>query len=252
MNSKHFKKIRIIEILRDFAINSTSHGIPNIARAKSAFLKIIWLFFFLISSTICSFLIFKAISNYCSHETITKLTNRYEFPAEFPTITICNQNIFASKDYLILFREQDQQLKGKKISKAAFHNFMKLNAFNLSDERKQNLGLRLKELIFDECFFRSQPFDFENDFVWIFNFEYGNCFIFNSGRNKTGHSVNKKHIDRIGKKSGLTFIADVGDSYFQPTLSTGLHIFIHNSSVEISGDDGIDVSTGSETSIAIK
>ena len=118
-------------------------------------------------------------------------------------------------------------------------------------KKNRTFGLELSNFI-TECFFGGLPCEYENDFVWFYDFVYGNCFRFNSGKNSTSHSTKKKEIQRLGQDGGLYIKAFTGnnESSYQ-LLKTGLHIIIHNSSIFISSFEGFEVSTGVHSNIAI-
>ena len=128
---------------------------------------------------------------------------------------------------------------------------MRFNAYNFSIETKKSLGLELKKLIYD-CEFNSERCDFENDFRWIYNLDYGNCFQFNFGFNKDNNQTQKKFSFRAGHKFGLKLKIYVGSSVNSTEEGVGLRIMIHNSSLDPSFENGINVATGFETNIAVE
>ena len=67
------------------------------------------------------------------------------------------------------------------------------------DNARRKVNMRWYDMILS-CRFGQYICDFENDFVYSFNPKYGNCFIFNSGKNATGDSVPFKYVnDNIDK-----------------------------------------------------
>ena len=85
---------RMKHVIIETAEFSTSHGIPNIVRSQSYFLKIMWLLCFLVSSGGCAYLVYRSISNYFDYEVVTKINVVAEVPAPFPTISFCVSEIF--------------------------------------------------------------------------------------------------------------------------------------------------------------
>ena len=250
MISKHASVGKLKEMCKEVGMNSTSHGIPNILKAKTYSLKIIWLICFLLSCAVCSFLIFKAISNYFSFETVSKFTIINETPAEFPTITICNKNLIKKANVENILKNilKNISLVPRNDTVIQIEDLLKSFIFNLSNEEKKIFGLELKELI-QVCIFNNYICDIENDFVWEYNYFYGNCYKFNTGKNQMGNPVPKKYINLNAKYGGLFLVANVGESLLE-TFGKGLHIMIHNSTIKPS--TGIDISAGTETSVAIK
>ena len=129
--------------------------------------------------------------------------------------------------------------------------FCQLMAFNLSQKINQTLGLKLKELIID-CNFNQKSCDFENDFVEVYYFLYGQCFRFNSGKNSDGNQMALKTITDIGMSNGLHLKVFTGNPELSyPSESMGLHIMIHNSTIEPTNYDGFEIQTGVKTNIAV-
>ena len=242
--------MRVKDILMQAGLNSTSHGIPNILRARFNSLKMAWFLFILTSSTLCFYLIVKSMSNYFDYDVVTNTTLRNQIPAELPAITICNRNLFVTenaRNYII------NKLNISYIPSGILNDYIRYNAFNLSQEQKQSFGLSIKQFIY-YCFFNQEECNYDNDFIWDYHLIYGNCFRFNSGNNSNGHSVSKKYIQRPGKDYGLKLKINTGDNdYFDEEDSRGLYITIHNSSIIPSYyGEGIFISSGLESNVAIK
>jgi hypothetical protein len=84
-NMKKIKK-KTIELI----LVSTSHGLPNAFRAENKFLKLMWLFLFLICISTGCYTVFSSINDYLQYEVVNKIEINFEMPARFPTITIIN------------------------------------------------------------------------------------------------------------------------------------------------------------------
>ncbi len=54
--------------------------------------------------------------------------------------------------------------------------------------------VKLNELAIN-CWFGLNKSDMKNDFVYSYDLDNGNCFVFNSGQNATNHSVDFKHVN---------------------------------------------------------
>ena len=228
---------------------SSLHGIPNIIQAKSLWLKTMWTFFFILATSVSSYLVIKSINNYLDYEVVTKIRVFRQQPAEFPTITICNLNRLAN-------------INDEKISDQYYKVFQNLSYFekqlyfsiltnNLSQKTNNSLGLKLTELI-TECFLSGIECNFENDFVEIYDNNYGKCFKYNSGENSSGLKIELKNLSDEGFMSGLKLKLFTGFpkfSFLNEIL--GSIIVIHNSTYNPSIENGLKVSTGLETNIAV-
>jgi len=88
MNSKEkSKRDKILEKSIEIGLGSTSHGIPNIIKSDRKCLKIMWLIFFLLSSSAGIYLVIQSFINYFSFDVVTSIKVIKEIPTEFPTIT---------------------------------------------------------------------------------------------------------------------------------------------------------------------
>jgi hypothetical protein len=91
-------KISIIRSkIREFALNSTFMGVPNIARNELKLLKIMWLVFVLLASGGCFYICILTVMNYLEYNVVTQIQVVRDRVTEFPTITICNANSLVSE-----------------------------------------------------------------------------------------------------------------------------------------------------------
>ena len=86
---KYSAWVQILFEIKQSAENSSSHGIPNIARSQSYWLKLMWIICILGSAGGCAFLIYKSLIGYLDFEVVTKITKISETPSPFPVISIC-------------------------------------------------------------------------------------------------------------------------------------------------------------------
>jgi hypothetical protein len=84
------KKRRILKILSNILLSSTSHGIPNMIRTDNKYFKIMYMCFFLICSSLCAYMLAKSVLDYTKYDVVTEIDVIYETPTQFPTITFFN------------------------------------------------------------------------------------------------------------------------------------------------------------------
>src|SRR4051812_18516562 len=84
------KSDKIKQLSLNLALSSTSHGLPNIFRTESRFLKVMWTVAFVLSSAYCSYLVYQSICKYLDYEVTTKMQTIQEKPTKFPMVTVCN------------------------------------------------------------------------------------------------------------------------------------------------------------------
>jgi len=243
-------------IFKHFVLKTTIHGFKNIKDAEYLFAKVLWIFCFIISASLCFYSIIAAIVGYLNFDVVTKIRSINEKQSTFPTVSICNQNIFTSKfayNYLrnysifenstLLFENLD---KAKKTEKSKF--FYRALAYFIKNEEsfkdRMLLSYDFKDILIS-CKFNNQDCD-ESDFEWFYHFIYGNCFKFNKNGTK---------ITRItGKSTGLSieFYVGIYEKLNYMTKSNGGIVIISNKSEFSELDDGISLTPGFETNIIAK
>jgi len=169
----------IKEIFKELTLGSSFHGLPNIVRTKRVFNKIIWFLCTLGSTVVCSLLAIQIMINYLAFKPITRLETVFEQPAQFFSVQICSN---------------DRQ---------TFNN------------RPLNDLIRQCEFNYDRsCFLEPDQYFYSYD-----DPSYNTCFRFNSGKNKSGHSVSLLNSTIGGKDD--SFVLEI----YAPR---GLQIWIHN------------------------
>ena len=78
--------------------DSTMHGVSRIVKANICLLKLVWITFWLTCVSLFIYYSIKSIFDYYAFEVTTKIRKKFEQPTIFPTITICNKNMFTT-DY---------------------------------------------------------------------------------------------------------------------------------------------------------
>jgi hypothetical protein len=77
-------------ILKEFALNTSTNGIPGIARSQSIHNRIFWSISTLAFTCIMTYFVVKSILQYYQYPTQTSVAIVVEFPQAFPAVTICN------------------------------------------------------------------------------------------------------------------------------------------------------------------
>lgn len=244
---------------------TTCHGIGNIIRANNFILRVIWLAFLTASFSYCSYQVIMNIMGYFNFEVIISSKVVNEAPAVFPTVDFCNLNPydgFVARDYMA------KTLKDKNIVKdnyTSVRQYIDVATAHLKSNMEKDGGLKIIDLynygfffsqMFISCRFQGKECN-EHDFYYFHNYHYGSCYRFNGGIvggvNYTRTRELKKST-KPGWRSGLSLELYVGDPIYQQqfTYKGGIRIIVHNdSSNPFLDEDGIDVSTGMQTNIAV-
>ncbi|CAF0995026.1 unnamed protein product [Brachionus calyciflorus] len=174
MDRTIFKKI-----LSEIITSSTSHGLPNIIRSDRILIKILWILSTFISGSICTYLIIESIMKYYQYDVITKIRVTEEITTEFPTITVCNLNLFTNKKSL-------DALQNLNLSTFPNNLYFQIQMKFSVDQNELNLYGDSKEKLVRYLFMNHEKISLDT-IVHYTHPEYGNCFKINSGftENKT-------------------------------------------------------------------
>ncbi|CAF3450218.1 unnamed protein product [Rotaria sp. Silwood1] len=87
------KEKNALDIIKNWFLNSPTHGIRRISLATSIFERIFWSTTFLAFTTLMCVFIYTVILKYIGNPTKINLSVRqYRDPLNFPAITFCNLN----------------------------------------------------------------------------------------------------------------------------------------------------------------
>ena len=249
---------KIKAVLIEYVLTRTSfYGFSNIFKTKFIAIRIFWSLIVVFFISYLLYCIKESAINYLSYEVFTKIEVIGEVLPIFPAVTICNSNPFVTEF-------SNEFLKNiSKINNRTNRNIDENTWKNLIDEKrlilsyaykktltnkiKKKFGYKINEAIL-RCTFESTECSLDNDFDWVYDNDYGNCFTFNANTNNS----KLKTVSRIGKMFGLQMDLFVGynKTAYNSIFGQGAHIFINNQSEKT--NDGFDMSIGFQTSIGIK
>ena len=253
-----FQEIRTYA--RNVGLSSTIHGIPMALRADLGLLKYMWIISTLVSAALCSYLICISIVEYFQYGVVSRIDDIKSTPIAFPTVAICNLNLFATKyalDFLNLTLESYLKNSFARVSAddieadLEYFGFVRslviynMETMKLNDSQKKAFGLSLDEMVL-RCEFNSYPCDLENDFSWHFSKEHGNCYRFNSGMNMKGQNSAQKSQIRNGRENGLQIELFVGNkmNLLDGVKTKGVRVFVTNDTMSMTSTNSLDLSTG--------
>ena len=244
--------------LTELIESSTSHGLPNIFRTKRLSIKALWTVCFLVSVSVCSYMVFSSISEYLNYEAVSRTELITETKTPFPTVTICNVNPLTTKDAEV---EVERTLASLFISSNLtgmdyLSYFLMANRLVLLDSyvkrfdksySMDKFGFSFKDIL-KYCSFNELTCT-HADFEWHYDLSFGNCFRFNPGRGEPLKETNK-----AGPNNGLVlyFILDESSNKYSSVFSEGLKVFVHNSSFEPTAAEGISIDVSKATDVTVK
>jgi acid-sensing ion channel 2 len=202
--AQNINNIKIKNLIKETLYNSAAQAIIKIIETPYYTLKIFLFMCVIASTSLCSFLIVELLLGYLSYGVSTTSRTSYETPATFPKVTICNANPFTTQyavEFLKIINQEynksidmfDDEQMGKLdfetkynfLSKIYWRGKYKMNGLNETEKRKFSHPL---EEIMLYCNFNGKSCEVD-DFKWYFDPQIGNCWIFNSGQNRTGQRV---------------------------------------------------------------
>ena len=95
MNPK-YRRCR--SIIREFSLNTSTHGIPGIARSESIQNRMFWTVTLIAFSGIMVYFVAESIKSYFSYPTQTSISIIVENSPAFPAVSICNYSPFFSNN----------------------------------------------------------------------------------------------------------------------------------------------------------
>jgi hypothetical protein len=245
--------------IKTIALSTTCHGLPNMLRNENNYLIVtMWTISTLIFIGLSSYTFIQSLILFLKYDTINKIefkTSSEKFL--FPVVSVCNLNPFIKNSSVKLIENVLYDLNitdivrsevldataGKYLNQHfTFTRFLFQSIFhNSSKEQKTQLLSDLNEMILS-CRYGPESCS-ASDFEWFSSFDFGNCYKFKSD----------KKVTLPGKTNGLRMelITDQSDSINSLMFSRGVHIFINNQSIDPLRAEGIDISSGYETNIAL-
>ena len=248
-------------IITEWFLSSTAHALPNIFRTGNILLKIIWLCCFLASATYCVISIIKTLNDFYTYPSYISTKIIQEIPTQFPAISICNMksvNKTRSQSYLdsLNLTKFDSKVGVPPLVTVISLDYQIrtaiVNDLNLTETKRKAIGFELKDMLIS-CYFNNELCNL-NDFTYIYDSRYGNCYTFNKGVFDNGTTREIKTVSLTGPLYGLILELFLGDPKVDTYLesSDGILVSIHNqSSVPFTKGDKIKVAAGSETDLIV-
>jgi hypothetical protein len=229
-------------------------------------MKIVWTLLFLIFTSLTAWQIALNIAGFIGFGVTSLIEVKSELRADFPAITICDNNPFTSSQAQSLmddisFKAYNKTFDNMTYSEIYFNSGyisewtkMHVNSPNFSDQDRLNLAAISSSPLY--CLFDGEDCSGVKSYKHFrryFSYDYGNCFQFNTGYNYSNSHVNllKQYTD--GSEIGLRIMLGpfLNQNKYLSSFSDGLVVFVHNQSFAPSSSLAIRIETGKETNIAL-
>lgn len=254
-------------ILKECALDTTIQGIPHIIKRPFYGLKAIWFICFCISLGFCIYGVYDSFTVYFQYKVVTETTIEIQNSIIFPTVTICNQNPFNTKSpnfkpYLESFKKEfynEDFLNGLGgtvfEARVLVDRLLKsyIEELNISISEKIKLSYTLDDMLIS-CSYLNQPCDLKNFRIFRTN-KYGNCYMFNSGKDDNDNNIDLLVTSTAGKSNSLRLelFTGVPSDDFDFMISNGFVVFVHNSTtLPFIDSENALLSPGYETNLILK
>ena len=237
----------------------TIHGIPHLFRTKFISIRIIWILLTIASTCLAIHFIVQTFNEYFDYNVTTEVRFKEEVEFDFPAVTFCNKNKFSTNyslshienildSYKISYKERHSNLNTLLEMKLFFRFYPAFVLFrDLDFTQRKMMTKSLEEMLIFGLY------DFKilnhNDFEYVYNKKYGNCFTFNSN---SSFKIKKAGID-----PGLSLDFYMGlPNYNLEELGTekGIYLSIHDPRKNFYDDleNLIELKSGAETLISLE
>ncbi|CAF3328727.1 unnamed protein product [Rotaria socialis] len=248
-NKRRERVVRRRSIIRQFALNTSTHGIPGIARSESMHNRIFWSISFVVFTGITIFFVTQEIRKYFEYSTQTSVDIVNEWPQHFPAFTICN---LAPVRYDLFVQSFSNYTTTLNITNANDTNSMSLQQIKrIGDffQMKINRNESLDEFFFPlssmlmTCVFNGRACSVVN-FTSFSSSSYGFCYTFNA-KLKNINSVH--YSDEYGGPGLLNLGFYVHSHQYVPYIREGVGMIavLHdNAQLPMIDSAGMALATG--------
>ncbi|CAF0966874.1 unnamed protein product [Adineta steineri] len=172
-------------IIKDFSLNTSTHGIPGIARSQSISNLLFWSISFITFLGIMLYFIIQSILAYYSYPTQTSVSTINEWPQAFPAVTVCNNSPFRYDTFIGPYLNYTNSLNLTNTTDTT--TFTEQQALYISDylQYKLNRNESVNEFYYPlssmliKCVYNGVNCS-AADFVQFTSSTYGLCYTFNA------------------------------------------------------------------------
>ena len=219
---RHYNRRR--SIIREFALNTSTHGIPGIARSQSIHNTIFWSICCCAFTGITFYFVTQEILRYFEYSTHTSIDMIYEWPQYFPAFTVCNIAPVRYDRFIGPFMNYMTTLNFTYTNDTSSLRTEYIGGFFQS---KINQNESLDEFFFPlgamliKCVFNERPCSAVN-FTPFISSSYGFCYTFNA-RSKNIRNV--LYSNEYGGPGNLQLSFFIHNHQYVPHIREGQFIY---------------------------
>ncbi|GFQ93707.1 acid-sensing ion channel 1C [Trichonephila clavata] len=259
--------------------NSSIYAVSRISGSKNLGVKLLWILILMGALAGCCFQTYRFVTLYFKYPIMVNYRLESQGNAEFPAVTICNMNrmksefeICLSSDICVPNKTASSEQGGLTSTgplvlrkrrnyiscKTHFNGYLHkqlgsaekfLEKYSeLSSDDRWRYGHQFDDLV-EKCSFRGKSC--ESFFSSFPNFQYGNCFTFNSFN---GFSVTAEEMTFAENSKGLELVLNAEvNQYISISHKIGFRIVIHDASEESNPEEnGMNIIPGYQTNILLR
>ncbi|CAF4485928.1 unnamed protein product, partial [Rotaria magnacalcarata] len=230
-------KSRRLAIIREFALNTSTHGLPGIARSQSKHNCIFWTISFLIFTGIMTYFVTRSIQNYFQYPTQTSVSVFVERSQVFPAVTFCNYSPARFDRLIEPFLNYTNSINATNTSDT--ETFTQEQAFLLRSYLQHQVNTRqsFAEYFFSldtmliECFYNTKRCT-RDDFINFISSTHGKCYTFNA-KSKSTNETSLRYTNDNGGSGKLILRLYAQSHLYVPHItdvdvSAGIVAMIHD------------------------
>ena len=219
------KPQQALSVIKEFSLNTSTHGLPGIARSQNIPNRIFWTVSFIIFTGMMLYFITKAIIAYFEYPSQTSISIVFEWPQAFPAVTICNYSPLQYSRFIGPFFNYTNTFN--------ITNTTDTNDFTMAQTSyifqfltdKLNRGESLTDYFYPldgmmmNCNYNGMSCSVIN-FTWFITPTYGICYTFNAKLKDTVNDGLRYNADN-GQNGVLELQLYVHQHQYVPYISKG-------------------------------
>ncbi|CAF1034985.1 unnamed protein product [Adineta steineri] len=247
-------------IIQEFSLNTSTHGIPGIARSRSVYNRIFWTISFLFFTGVMIFFITQSIQAYFGYPTQTSVSFVVQRSQAFPAVSVCN---YAPVRYDLIIDTFLNYTNSRGLTNTTDNSTMTAQQasyirdflqyiFNSEQDFKPYL-FSLQSMLLN-CVYNGQYCNY-TDFTPFISSTYGFCYTFNAKMKSNGSTIRQTTDNGGSGKLELGFYAQSQQyfPYVSADASVGMMIMVHdNTELPLIEVAGIELAGGRKHKIGYK
>ena len=211
-------------IIRDFCLNTSTHGLGGIARSGNIYNRLFWSISFIIYMGIMIYFIVKALLDYFEYPTNIDVSYISEIPQNFAAFSLCNGSPMRLDRFIGPFLNYTNATSSTdwNDTNSPIYAFPSVASFFIDQYNKnetfEQYFYTLPTILYS-CHFNRVPCS-TTDFISFLSSEYGFCYTFNAKlKNTTDNKV--RLVNQYGGIGELSLGLYIHSHQYVPNIRNG-------------------------------